>query len=125
MELPLLTEIDFNSKTSRSFTVTVDGLKDMLQNGKQLKRIKLTGIRDLHIDHNAIETLLNAIQIDANISIYFEGCKHKTSFNVPNIIKKYRIQKFKSPDNRLEIIYEEKENYNRCELCEDEKIARE
>lgn len=49
-ELPLLTEIDI--KHYRSLSITIDGFKNILQSGKQMKRIKLVGVRDLHINHN-------------------------------------------------------------------------
>lgn len=90
----------------------------------KLKRIQLGGVRDLHIDQSAIETILDAVEVNTANSIYYESCKHITSFNVPNIDKTSHIQKFKSADYRLEIIYEENPNGMICDLCDDERIAR-
>lgn len=69
-ELPLLTKIEFNSQYNRSLSVTFNGLKNMIQNGKQLKWIELL--------------------VNRSVSIYFKECIHKTNFDLPNINKKLK-----------------------------------
>lgn len=106
-ELPLLMEIDVRRSYEHSMSITVDGLKKMIENGKQLNCINLGKVRDLHIDKTAIDTILNAIQSDTGLFIQFKGCKHKTSFVVPDDHEKSSIYKFKSGNKRFEIKYEE------------------
>lgn len=113
-KLPLLEEIEVKCFYRRDISVTVDGLKKLIENGNQLKCIKLSSAKDLHTDRTAIVSILDAIEINRNLLIDFEGCEHKTSFVVPDDQKKSRIYKFKSPDKRLEIIY--RQEYCDCSI---------
>lgn len=88
-------------------TVTVDGLRKVIENGKRLKCIQLGKVNDLHIDETATETLLDAIEINRGLFIQFGGCQHNTSFVLSNDHKKPNIYTFKPSDQRLEIRYEE------------------
>lgn len=109
-ELPLLTEIEFKCINKGIMPMTVDGLKNVVQCGKRLTNIKLRGVKNLHINKRAIETIIDAVQINERLSIYFEGCRHETSFDVFDD---------KSSDNRLEICYKERIICTDCRYCID------
>lgn len=113
--LPLLVELQLYFGYGIDKVITVDGLVEMIKNAKHLGFLALMGIRNLRIDQEAFEKVLNAVQIQQEeLTIHINGCKTTTSFNVPENIQKANAK-------RLVIVHEEDDD-NRCgcKQCEDQ-----
>lgn len=109
-EISMLTEIEV--RCFLVLSIPVNGLKEIIRSGKQLKHIKLNGVKRLHINKKAIVILLDAVKFELlSLSIDLKECKHKTSLDAP-IDFTNTERKFKSSDHRLEISYKEERCFN-------------
>lgn len=118
-ELPLLTRLNLNFEYEKPTRITVDGIKRIIEFGKQLDCLGLFGLKRLRIDLIDFEMLLKAVKSSIRkkkFSIFITGCKSAVKFNVPKAIQQ-------AAKNHMEIFLNknmkmDEDNRCMCKWCE-------
>lgn len=98
IELPLLKILILDFEFRNQMCISINGLKSIIEFGKQLQHIYLFGVRNLRIHQESFLKLLETVKSGdkrMKLIIRLTGCKSTTNFDVPQSIQKANNACFK------------------------------